>query len=184
MHASTEITDYIYNNANQGEVTCIVALDLKRAFDRVCPEALANKLSWYNIDNSLIFSFMSNRYQLVETKTFDHSCIQSKLRGNNIGAPQGSCLSCLLFSIFINGLPNCVPNSKIVLFAEDNYLPHAFKPNQKLQAIVDIETDLSRINSWMRDSCASLKINKTELMLCGFQHLLRKIGNFEIIILR
>jgi len=32
-HAVTEITDLIYENGNDGKLTCVIALDLREAYD-------------------------------------------------------------------------------------------------------------------------------------------------------
>ena len=53
-------------------------------------------------------SILSNREQFVENKRIDGSCDHSVCLGSEIGVPQGACISCILFCLYIDDLPLCV----------------------------------------------------------------------------
>ncbi|XP_072014831.1 uncharacterized protein [Amphiura filiformis] len=52
LTAITDVTDYIFNNMDKGEVTGAVFLDLKKAFNTVSHTVLLRKLSWYGIKDT------------------------------------------------------------------------------------------------------------------------------------
>ena len=64
----TEVTDYLYNNMDKGEITCAVFLDLKKAFDTVNHVILLRKLFYYGICGKELtwFSiYLTNREQIT-----------------------------------------------------------------------------------------------------------------------
>ena len=62
---------------------------------------------------------VSNRKQYVELKSIKQGKAISAIRQTSVGVPQGSTLDPILFSLYINDLPQNVPDAKVVLFADD-----------------------------------------------------------------
>ena len=101
---------------HEKKTTTAVFIDLQQAYDRVWRKGLLIKMSNLGIHGKMfrwIHSFLSNR--TIQT-TVDNTT-SSKLTLEE-GLPQGSALSCTLFLIFINDLPNLLNVSK-ALFADD-----------------------------------------------------------------
>ena len=106
----------IIDGFQEKKSTTAVFIDLQQAYDRVWKKGLLIKMRELGIHGKMlswIQAFLSNR--TIQT-TFDNST-SGKLTIEE-GLPQGSSLSCTLFLIFINDLPDYLGVKK-ALFADD-----------------------------------------------------------------
>ena len=120
-----------------------------------------HKLKYYGIRGVALNSFQSyfiNRRQYVK-----YNGICSRAQNINCGVPQGSILGPLLFLIYMNDLPNCLCNSKVILFADDTIL-YASSDNIVNQYDL-INHDLDNLTDWFRANKLSLNTSKTHYML-------------------
>ena len=118
-HAILDIVNTCYDNIERKMYSGFVLLDLAKAFDTADHHILLQKLKHYKIRGiaqQFFQSFLENRKQFVCINKF--CCTLSDV---NIGVPQGSILSLLLFLLYSNDLPNSV-NSAPRLFADDTCL--------------------------------------------------------------
>ena len=117
----------------------VIYLDFAKAFDTVPHERLLAKMRAYGIDGNLLRwtkSFLSNRTQQVRVKN-EFSNI-SKVTS---GIPQGSILGPILFTIFINDLPESV-SSICKIFADDTKIyDYCYHKNK-------IQEDLYELQNW------------------------------------
>jgi hypothetical protein len=98
--------DFVLKNMDDGFVTGVLFIDLKKAFDTVNHDILIKKLKKHGIDNSELLwfkSYLNNRSQTVSI-----NATLSDFQSINIGIPQGSILGPLLFIIFVNCLSDTV----------------------------------------------------------------------------
>ena len=116
----------------------IITIDLSKAFDRVNHEMLYKKLGTLGVSNrlcNLLIELISNRKQLVRINN-----TQSSLKSIWSGVPQGSCLSPLLFKIYLDDLLNYQWNNNLYCYADDLKLMGISGPS--------IQLDLERIDLW------------------------------------
>ena len=128
-HAITDIYSQISSNKDHDYHTCVILLDLRKAFDTVNHSILLKKLEIYGIRVNVLELFnhyLSNRSQFV----YVNNTALNKLK-IKCGVPQGSNLGSILFSLYINDLPE-VSEFDIKLFADDTVLLMRDKNLQKL----------------------------------------------------
>ena len=117
----------------------IVYLDFRKAFDTVPHERLLNKLQAYGIVGNVsrwIRQFLIGRCQSVHVGKE-----KSQKASVKSGIPQGSILGPILFTIFINDLPNCVL-STCKIFADDTKIFNT-TDNHKI-----LQNDLTNLQEW------------------------------------
>jgi len=117
--AITTFYDKLLRNINDKKITCSIFLDVKKDFDPVNHNILLQKLCHYGF-RGLIFNFF---HSYLEKRM-----ICTKIEGTvsnfyevEYGVPQGFVLGLLLFSLYVNDLPNA-SKFETTLFADDTNL--------------------------------------------------------------
>lgn len=164
-HHSTETaTCYFLENVkfmlDQGGFVGAVFLDLKRAFDTINHDVLLARLTTFNFAKSALCwmkSYLSERKQAVQIEN-----VQSSFLNCTAGVPQGSILGPILFSLFINDLPNVCKNVIMQLYADDAVLyAHA---KTKCEAATILSGAMVPVSHWLNNSCLHLNTKKTVCM--------------------
>lgn len=157
-----------------------VFLDLKRAFETIDRRLMIKKLKECNLSDEVIewfVSYLTHRFQktkIDEFTSFPKEC--------DIGIPQGSVLSCLLFIIFINDIQYALTNAKIHMFADDGMI--FLECDNVSEGCEKMNGELTKVNQYLCHSRLALNIEKTKFMIVSNTranyHIDIKIGNSSI----
>ena len=138
-------------NIENKQLTGVAFVDLRKAFDTVDHELLISKLISIGCSEESVKwfkSYLSDREQITNFKgKTSHSLIIK------MGVPQGSILGPLLFSIYVNSMPNCISNGIIDMYADDTTLSvsgaTAHEVEQKLTlALNEVMTWITKTGSY------------------------------------
>ena len=101
--ALLKATDTWLSEIDKGNMVGALLIDLSKAFDTISHQQLLRELVEINVDNrtiALFHSYLTNRFQRVS-----QGQIKTDWCPIDRGVPQGSCLSPLLFNIYVRELP-------------------------------------------------------------------------------
>ncbi|GFN84545.1 neuromedin-u receptor 2 [Plakobranchus ocellatus] len=136
-------------------------VDFKQAFDIIDHDILIKKLSCYGLSCStlhLLQSFLSLRVQSV---SFNNNISKATLIRR--GVPQGSILGPLLFSIYINDLPDYVSFGNCEMFADDASIHVS---DSKLANVINkLELSGKQLFSWTHINKMVVHPDKTKFMI-------------------
>ena len=180
----TKLTDYFIENMDRGNLSGMVLIDLRKAFDLVDHDLLLAKVSMYGcttMSHMWFTSYLRDRQQQV---SYDGHLSQPL--PVTLGVPQGSILGPLLFILFMNDVVLEVENSKFDMYADDSTLYSSAKSVANLNNTLTAETQ--PLYSWISNNRMVLNIEKTECMLLGTVQRLRTVvedfsvgdGDFKI----
>ena len=147
---------------DRGDMTSVVFLGIRKAFDTVNHQILLDNMHCYDIgDGELLFfrSYLQNRTQCCSVN--GHI---STLQKVTCGFPQGSIPRPLLFIIYMNDLPVFVQEANITMYVDDTSLDKAFQTSQLQQEMIPA---FSKVCKWLRNNKFSLNTVKTEFMVIG-----------------
>ena len=155
-----EFTTSVITAFDSGLQTDTIYTDFSKAFDKVNHDLLLfklNKLGFSPVFLKWISTYLKNRYQCVlfrECKSKNISVLS--------GVPQGSHLGPLLFLIFINDLPSCIKNSRILMYADDVKLFHSFTDSYQRSLL---QSDLDNLYDWCIINLMDLNLRKCKHMM-------------------
>jgi hypothetical protein len=134
-----EVMEDFTKALDEGEWIDVLYLDFRKAFDSVSHPKLINKMKTYGIHGNILKwtqDFLNNRTQKVKVGN-DFSAQADVLSG----IPQGSILGPILFTIFINDLPDEI-SSPCKIFADDTKLYNFSSGHQTMQ------NDINKLIEW------------------------------------
>lgn len=141
-------------------MTGAVMIDFEAAFDRLSHPLVVDKIRELGVDGKLLDwfrSYFKNRVALVrngDTAT-DFQCVRA-------GTPQGSAISGLIFSIYINDLKKII-KCHLICYADDACLYAHGKTTQEIQAI--LQENLNLVNSWASQVGMKISTTKTKSII-------------------
>ena len=152
--------DHICQAFDHNQFSCMVFLDISKAFDRVWHAGLLYKLEQHGISGDLlrwISSYLSDR-----TQSLVFNSTTSTPKPTSAGVPQVSVLGPHLFLLYVNDISENLL-SLTRLFADDSSLFFSASNIRDIEGILN--HDLILVTQWARKWLVNFNPNKTEAML-------------------
>ena len=164
-HAVTILMDDIRTSTDNQQLTGVVFLDLRKAFDTVNHACLLNKLPIYGV-NDVELQWITN-YLFARSQVVNFQGTISEENYITHGVPQGSILGPLLFTLLINDIDTELSYCKIILYADDTVIYFSDKDVINIESTLNNE--VNRVAKWMSDNhlTLNLKKGKTDFILYG-----------------
>lgn len=146
---------------DQGQISGLTLIDLRKAFDLVDRPTLLQKLQLYGLNEEAVNwfrSYLSDRqFQVVIDNQF------STKANITSGVPQGSILGPLLFILHMNDLPFHLTETEIDLYADD---ATQYASDNSLQNVeVKLNRQIQPIIHWSLMNKMVLNEEKTKVMV-------------------
>ena len=143
-------------------------VDFSSAFNTIQPHLLMSKLIDYGVLSSTsrwILDFLTGRpqYVFLKLKTGDFT---SAVLFTNTGAPQGTVLAPLLFSIYTNSCSKIFDNIPIIKYADDTSIQALIKCQNDLS---NYFSEVSRFCNWCENHFLLLNVKKTKELIIDFR---------------
>jgi hypothetical protein len=174
--ALLDVTEYVYKNMNDGLLTGVAFLDLKKAFDTVDTNRLLTKLVDIGVEDVALNWF--ENYLTTRQQSVSLNGVVSESMPIDYGVPQGSILGPLLFTLYINELPNVLNKTKVVLYADDTAIFYASNDLKEIERVLNDELDLA--HKWLHENKLTLNVKKTKTMVIGTAQRLLGIDRLNV----
>jgi len=174
-------TDAFLKGIDKKKLTACVLLDMSKAFDSVHHQILLRKLQDVGASTSVLQwfnSYLTNRYQVVRI----HSTVSNPIP-IEYGVPQGSILGPLLFSIYVNDLPEAPRNCSTECYVDDTKLFVSFHSQDTQRIVEEMNEDLLGVRNWCFRNRLLLNPDKTKLIVFGSRQMTSKLHDFRLSLL-
>ena len=169
-HAIFELSKYLFDNINKGNICGSVFIDISKAFDSVYHPRLLLKLERLGMSEIYLRWFRSYllRSQCV---------LFNKTKSNSLkvfaGVPQGSVLGPTLFILYINDIFNVVNGVRMTMYADDCVVYYA---NNRLQTVINkLERNLKYIDNWCVSNRLRMNSYKTKVLYTSSKYRLDRL---------
>jgi hypothetical protein len=169
IDAVLRLMEDVFGAFERQHIATVIFCDLSKAFDCVSHELLCERLQYYGIRGpvfDLLKSYLSGRQQLV-----DFNGCRSNYQFITSGVPQGSIIGPLLFTLYVNELPNTFSSDKTIQYADDTTVYTYADDPVVSEGYARHKTE--ELKKWFQESNLYLNLDKTETL----NFTLKKIPN-------
>ena len=159
--ATLTLLHHVYTHLEKpGAFARLLFIDFSSAFNTIQPHLMAQKLLKFNVNPRLILwivDFLVNRSQRVR-----YESAYSLSRTTSTGAPQGTVLSPILFTLYTN---DCQGNesTSLIKYSDDS-------------ALVDLSnsdttyfSEVEKFSKWCKENYLDLNVKKTKELVIDFR---------------
>lgn len=156
-------------------IAVIVSIDMRKAFDSIHREYLLQKLkNKYGISDIWLRSYLQDRYQFV-----DINGNKSAHRNTLIGLPAGSVLAGILFTLYINDLPEVIYDGRVIMFMDDSNIIFVGSSMDLDNLRSRIEADMTKVTKYFMDNLLTINKDKTKMITISTSRKLGILNNFS-----
>ncbi|GFU82694.1 probable RNA-directed DNA polymerase from transposon X-element [Trichonephila clavipes] len=159
VHQLLRVTELIHSGFAKHEATGILFLDIAKAFDKIWHDGLLIKLIRLDFPPLIksIHSFLSDRsFRVRVDKTL------SSPRPIRSGLPQGSLSSPLLFTLYVNDMPQ-TDLSHLAMFADDTAI---ITQNKRFSVVIsNLQHYVSLLELWLTDWKIKVNASKSACLM-------------------
>ena len=141
--ALIRLTDQILLHMDNDRVTGLIFIDYKKAFELIDHDIVLLKLEAYGVESKelmLLKQYLRGRKQSVTING-----VQSDPQPITHGIPQGSVLGPLLFTIFINDLPQSIVQSVVDIYADDTTISASASVSSPQEMMQKLQGDINQV---------------------------------------
>ena len=170
--ALVRLIDQLLSDMDKDQVSGLVFIDYKKAFDLIDHDILLSKLETYGVAPKELLLFKNYLKGRRQSVVIDG--VQSEYRLITHGVPQGSVLGPLLFIIFVNDLPHAVSRSIVDIYADDTTLSTSAQVSDLPAIQQRLQDDIKKIANWTSENRMVLNATKTKSLLVTGKRLEKK----------
>ena len=151
---------------------------MSKAFDSVDHQILLRELQEVGASTSVLQwfnSYLTNRCQVVRI----HTAVSDPLLVE-CGVRPGSILGPLLFSIYVNDLPEAPRNCSTECYVDDTKLFVSFHSQDSRRIVEVMNEDLLRVRNWCFRNRLPMNPDKTKLIVFGSRQRTSKLHEFRL----
>jgi hypothetical protein len=143
-----------------GSFVRILFIDFSSAFNTIQPCLLSQKLLSYSVPPRLVLWIMQFLVHRTQSVRFQNSL--SSIKYTSTGAPQGTVLSPVLFTLYTN---DCQGSSltPVIKYSDDTAIEDLSNSDSTYFAAVD------NFVAWCTNNCLDLNVNKTKELIIDFR---------------
>ena len=163
----------IFQRQNRNTNVSSIFIDFEKAFDKININYLLFKFNNLEIPKyilNILYSYLDQRKAFVEVNKFQYSTFT--IKG---GVPQGSCLSPILFGLFVSDIPTS-KSCDLSQFAND--LATWYVRNKKATKLFN--DYITEINTWCKKWGLNLNKLKTKNLNTGNHNTIYKIDGTKL----
>lgn len=174
--ALLRIVDQMLLDLDKDNVTGLVFVDYKKAFDLIDHDLLLLKLKSLGVGEDLLPIFRD--YLSGRTQYVDIDGHYSTKRAVSLGVPQGSILGPVLFLIFINDLPTVIQHSMVDIYADDTTISYSSNFKTAAGDISNcLQKNVNETMEWSAENRMVLNDSKTKVMLVTGKRLVKRMDD-------